>query len=722
MRSLFPILALTACTVSAAPTWKYPEAPRENVADDFFGTQVADPYRWLEELDLPRTKDWVQAENALTFGFLESMPERAVFHDRLKTLWNYARYGLPFKEGGLYFFTKNDGLQNQSVLYVQPSLDAAPRVLLDPNTLGTDGTIALTATAVSSDGKWLAYGTAAAGSDWNEFRVRAVDTGKDTDDVLKWAKFSGISWTKDNAGFVYSRYPEPKVEEGNKATFSELAGQRLYYHRLGAPQSDDRLLFEVPEQPKWFVHGHVTEDGHYLIIQLSRGDTTNTLISYVALGDPKKPNLEGTPTKLIETWEAEYNVIGDDGSTLFVLTNLNAPKRKIVAIDTHSPEKSHWKELVPESADPIESAEIIGGKLVVRKMHDACNRIYLYEKNGQAAGEIQLPGIGTVAGVSGREDDSELFYAFTSYTYPKTSFRYDLATGKGSVFQEPKVDFNPEAYETKQVFYPSKDHTKIPMFITCKKGVKLDGSNPTMLYGYGGFDIPMTPGFSLYAATWIERGGVYVVANLRGGGEYGKEWHEAGTKERKQNVFDDFISAAEWLIASGYTTPAKLAIHGASNGGLLIGAVTNQRPDLFAAAIPQVGVMDMLRFQKFTIGYAWISDYGSSENAEGFHYLYRYSPVHNVKQGAHYPAMLILTGDHDDRVFPAHSFKYAAELQSSAYNGPDANPVFIRVETRAGHGAGMPTSKQIEETADQLSFAAHFTGMQLPAPKTSASR
>ncbi len=722
MRTLLPFLALATASLSAAPAWNYPEAEKGNVVDNYFGTAVADPYRWMEELDLPQTKEWVKAENTLTFDFLEKLPERQIFHERLTKLWNYPRYGLPSKEGGQYFFTKNDGLQNQAVLYVQPSLDAAPRVLLDPNTLGTDGTVALSATDVSPDGQWLAYGTATAGSDWNEFRVRSVATGKDTEDYLKWIKFSSVSWTKDNAGFVYSRFPEPKVEEGTKATFSELANQRLYYHRLGTPQSTDRLIFEIPEQPKWFVHGGVTEDGHYLIISTSRGDTNNTLVSYIDLGDPKKPNLDAARVKLIDQWEAQTNVIGDDGSTLFLVTNLNAPKRRIVAVDTRTPEKANWKEIVPEGDDTIEHASIIGGKLVVKKMHDANSHIAIYSKDGASLGDIALPGIGTVAGISGHEDDPELFYDFTSFIYPKTSFRFDLTTGKGSIFQQPKVDFDSDAYETRQIFYTSKDQTKVPMFITCKKGLKLDGTNPTILYGYGGFDIPMTPAFSVSVLAWLEQGGVYAVANLRGGGEYGKEWHEAGTKERKQNVFDDFIAAAEWLISNKYTSTEKLAIRGGSNGGLLIGAVTNQRPDLFAAAIPQVGVMDMLRFHKFTIGYSWISDYGSSDNPEGFQYLHRYSPVHTVKAGTHYPAMLITTGDHDDRVFPAHSFKYAAALQASAYNGEGAKPIFIRIETRAGHGAGKPTSKQIEETADQLAFAAHFVGMELhPLTKTAGN-
>ncbi len=445
---------------------------------------------------------------------------------------------------------------------------------------------------------------------------------------------------------------------------------------------------------------------------MGRGDSNDNLISYAPLGDPEHPNLEATQVKLISAWEAQYSVIGDDGSKLIVMTNLNAPRRRIVAIDTAQPAKENWKVLVPESADPIESARIVGGKLIVRTMHDATNRLHVYEKDGRPVGEISLPGIGAIAGISGREDDPELFYGFTSFTHPTSNYRYDLETGKGQVFNQPSLKFDPAAYETKQVFYPSKDGTKIPMFIVARKGVKLDGSNPTLLYGYGGFDIPLTPAFSVSNLAWVEKGGVYAEANLRGGGEYGKEWHEAGTKERKQNVFDDFIAAAEWLIANGYTSSSKLAINGGSNGGLLIGAVTNQRPDLFAAAIPQVGVMDMLRFQKFTIGYAWISDYGSSDDPEAFKYLRAYSPLHTIKADARYPAMLITTADHDDRVFPSHSFKYAATLQAAAYNGSGAKPILIRIETRAGHGAGKPITKVIEESADKLAFAAHFTGLK----------
>ncbi len=714
MRKLLLMTIAVASTVHAeTPVWEYPAAPRGDVVEDYHGVQVADPYRWMEDLDAPRVQAWVQDENALADKFLNSLPERNPFRDRLTALWNFPRFGLPFKEGGHYFFTKNDGLQNQAVLYTQASLEAEPRVLLDPNTLSADGTLALSVTSVSPDGRWLAYGISTAGSDWVEFRVREVDTGQDTSDHIKWTKFSDPSWTKDSAGFFYSRFPAPDEKTANASTFGELANQRLYYHKLGVPQAEDRLIAELPEQPKWFVNGGATEDGRFLLVEYGRGDMPNTQLSVADLLDPQKPVLTAPIEKVIDTWEARNSVIGNTDKTLIVLTDLHAPKRRVVEIDPKKPGQADWKTLIPEGPDTIEHARVIGGKLVLQTMHDASNRLLVYEKDGRPAGSIELPGIGSVSGFTGKEDESELFYSFMSFTYPTSNFRYDLATGKSQVFNRPQMAFNPDDYETKQVFYPSKDGTKIPMFITAKKGVTLNGNNPTLLYGYGGFDIPLTPRFSVLTVAWIEKGGVYALANLRGGGEYGKEWHEAGTKERKQNVFNDFISAAEWLTTQGYTSKEKLAINGGSNGGLLIGAVTNQRPELFAAAIPEVGVMDMLRFHKFTIGYAWVSDYGSSENPSEFAALHAYSPLHSVKAGAHYPAMLLMTGDHDDRVFPAHTFKYTATLQDAVYDGPGAKPVLVSIETRAGHGAGKPISKVIQETANKLAFAAHFTGLEV---------
>ncbi len=693
----------------------YPAAPRGDQVDNYHGTSVADPYRWLEDLDSPATTAWVEAENKLTFGFLETLPQRAQFRERLTKLWNFERIGVPFKEGGRTFFSKNSGLQNQAVFYVQEKPGAEPRVLIDPNTLAKDGTVALTGTHASKDGKLVAYSTAAAGSDWNEFRVRSVDTGEDTKDVIQWVKFSGFGWTSDHRGFFYSRYPAPVVEAGTGKTFSKLEHQRMYYHRLGTPQSEDRLIHEVADQPQWFVRGGTTEDGRYAIIYISRGSSFENLIRFADLGDPKAPKIDAPVQPLIETWEAEYNVVGSDGTVFYVVTNLGAPRKKLVAIDTKAPAKANWKTLIPEGTDVIDSVDIIGGKFVVKSMHDASSRLAVYAKDGKPLGEIALPGLGTVANVSGREDENEFFYNFTSFARPTTNFRHDVATNKGEVFQAPKVAFNPGDYETKQIFYASKDGTRVPMFITHKKGVKLDGTTPTILYAYGGFDISLTPTFSVTMLTWMEAGGIFAQPNLRGGGEYGRAWHESGTKERKQNVFDDFIAAAEWLFANKYTSPAKLVLSGGSNGGLLVGAVINQRPDLARVAWPAVGVMDMLRFHKFTIGYAWTSDYGSSDDPAGFKYLSAYSPLHTMKPGAKYPAVLVTTADHDDRVHPAHSFKYMAALQATAAKDLVNRPAMIRIETKAGHGAGKPTTKVIEEAADKLAFAAHFVGMKGPA-------
>ncbi len=692
--------------------------------DVYHGKEVPDPYRWLEDLDSPQTAAWVEAQNKLTFGFLETLPQRAAFRERLTSLWNYARIGIPTKEGGRYFFSQNSGLQNQAVYYVQEKLGGEPRVLIDPNTLAQDGTVALTTARVSRDGKWVAYGTAAAGSDWNEFRVRSVDTGRDTADHVQWVKFSGLGWTKDNAGFFYSRYPTPKVDAGTGKTFSALEHQRLYYHRLGTPQSEDRLMHEVAAEPKWFVRGAVTEDGRFVVIYIDRGSSSENLLRYIDLGDPLAPKLDAPVVPLITEWDADYTFVGNDSATFYVLTNRGAPRKKLVAIDLANPAPANWKTLVPESKDVIESVEIIGGRFVVKAMRDASSRLSVFAKDGRPLGEIALPGIGSVVNVSGREDETEFFYNFTSFARPTTNFRHDVATNRGEIFQAPRVAFDPEDYETKQVFYTSKDGTRVPMFISHRKGLKPDGATPTILYGYGGFDVSLMPSFSVTMLTWMEAGGIYALPNIRGGGEYGKDWHHAGIKEKKQNVFDDFIAAAEWLAKNGYTSSEKLVLSGGSNGGLLVGAVINQRPDLARVAWPAVGVMDMLRFHKFTVGYAWTSDYGSSDEAEGFKYLSAYSPVHNVKPGANYPAVLVTTADHDDRVHPGHSFKYAAAMQAAARKDAESmreRPVMIRIETRAGHGAGKPTSKQIEEAADKLAFAAHFVGMKGPTAASSAA-
>jgi prolyl oligopeptidase len=704
--TLLPLLGAVLAPAVVSAAWDYPATKTVEHVDDYHGTKVSDPFHWMEEVDAADTKSWVQAENKATFDFLAKIPQRDAIKQRLTELYNYARYSLPAKEGGRYFYTENTGLQNQAPLYVKDSLAAEGRLLLDPNTLAKDGTVALTGYRASEDGKWLVYGMAAAGSDWNEFRVRNVATGQDTGDVIKWVKFSGMSWTHDSKGFFYSRYPEPK-KAGN-STFSDLASQRIYYHRLGTGQEADQLIYESPEFPKRGWGGTVTDDGRYFLIYGSEGTDPHHRLYYIDLKNPLQPELGGPVVKLVDVIEATYNVIGNRGTVLYVQTDLGAPREKLIAIDLANPDKANWKTLVPESTNVIQSSGVVGGRFVVNYMEDARTRLALFSLDGQPLGEVPLPGIGTVAAISGRYDEDELFFSFTSFVFPTTNYRTDLATTKVEVFQAPKVAFDPSLYETKQVFYHSKDGTRVPMFITARKGIKLDGSHPTMLYAYGGFNISLQPTFTATAVAWLELGGIYAVPNLRGGGEYGREWHEAGTKERKQNVFDDFAAAGDYLVKEGYTAHSKLVISGGSNGGLLIGATVNQRPDLARVALPAVGVMDMLRFQKFTIGWAWASDYGSSDDPEGFKYISAYSPLYNVKPGVKYPAILVTTGDHDDRVHPAHSFKYTAAMQAA---NPNAEyPTFIRIETRAGHGAGKPITKIIEETADKLAFAIHFTG------------
>ena len=707
MRKIARLLLLTALgPLLAHAAWDYPAAKPTGHTDDYFGAKVADPFRWLEDVDSAGTKTWVEGENKATFDFLAKIPQREAIKQRLTELFNYPRYSLPAKEGRKYFFTANTGLQNQSPLFVKDALSAEGRLLLDPNTLATDGTVALSGYRASENGRWLLYGTATAGSDWNEFRVREVATGQDTGDVIKWVKFSGMAWTHDSQGFLYSRYPEPP--KAANATFSGLGNQAVYYHRLGTPQEADVLVYASPEFPKRGWRAAITDDGRYLLLYGSEGTDPHHRLYYVDLKDAQHPDLTGAVVKLVDVIEASYNVIGNVGSVLLVQTDLDAPREKIIAIDLASPAKAGWKTLVAETKDVIKSSGVIGGRLILNYMHDARSQLSVWTLEGKPLGEIPLPAVGSVAALSGRHDEDEMFFNFTSFVFPTTNYRCDLATRKVEVFQAPKVAFDPALYETKQVFYASKDGTSIPMFITARKGLKLDGSHPTFLYAYGGFNISQTPAFSTTAVAWLELGGIYAVPNLRGGGEYGREWHEAGVKERKQNVFDDFAAAGDYLVKEGYTAHDKLVISGGSNGGLLIGATVNQRPDLARVALPAVGVMDMLRFQKFTIGWAWASDYGSSDDPAGFKYLSAYSPVHNVKAGVKYPAVLITTGDHDDRVHPGHSFKYAAAMQAA---NPQAEfPSFIRIETRAGHGAGKPIAKVIEETADKLAFAIHFTG------------
>ena len=690
---------------AGAQTLQYPVARKGDVIDDYHGTKIADPYRWLEDPDSPESRSWIAAENRLTASYLEAIPARAALRERLTKLWNYPRYGTPFRKARRYFFFKNDGLQNQSVLYTQASLAGAPETLLDPNLLSEDGTVALSTWAVSDDGRLLAYGTSASGSDWEEFRVRDVATARDLPDHLKWIKFSGASWTKDGDGFFYSRYPEP----GDKALTDVNRFQRLYYHRLGSEQPRDALVYERPDQPDWGMNGEVTEDGRYVVLRVWLGTDRRNRVYYLDLQDAKHPQVTGKVVRLLDDFDASYTFLGNDGTVFYFLTDLDAPRKRVIAIDTRHPERARWREILPQSRDVLEGVHIIHDTFVANYMHDASSRLRLYALEGKLLEDLPLPTLGTVGSISGERKDSEMFYAFTSFLYPTTIFRYDFTAGATSVFNAPQIDFDPAGYETKQIFYMSKDGTRVPMFITHKKGLTLDGSHPTYLYGYGGFNISLTPSFSVAVLVWLELGGVYALPNLRGGGEYGEEWHQAGMHEKKQNVFDDFIAAAEYLIAQGYTAPSRLAIAGGSNGGLLVGAAMTQRPELFAAALPAVGVMDMLRFHKFTIGWAWVTDYGSADSAAQFPYLYKYSPLHNIRPGTRYPATLVTTADHDDRVVPGHSFKFAATLQA-AQAGPQ--PVLIEIETKAGHGAGKPTSKLIEEQADRFAFLVKNLGME----------
>lgn len=695
---------LAGCSESRYSTEpiQYPEARKGDVVENQFGVEVADPYRWLEDPDAPESREWIEAENEITFGWLEEIRERDPIRDRLTELWDYEKFGTPSKRGGRYFYSKNDGLQNQSVLYTCRSLDDEPKVLIDPNTMSEDGTVALGGTAVSDDGRYIAYSINRAGSDWQEWYVRDIDTGKDTGDVIKWAKFSGASWTKDGAGFFYSRYDEPT--EG-----SELQGvnyyQKLYYHRLGTDQSQDELVYERPDEKEWGFSGDVTDDGRYLIIGVWKGTERKNRVYYKDLSDWNSPVV-----KLIDVLEAQYSFVDNDGPVFWFQTDKDAPRGRVIAIDTGNPDRSEWREIIPQLKDTLRGVNVIDNRFVASYLKDAQTDVKVFDINGTLLRTVDLPGIGTAGGFGGKRSDKETFYAFTGYSTPTTIYRYDIATGKSTVFRKPDVDFDPDQYETKQVFYESKDGTRVPMFITHKKGLRLNGKNPTYLYGYGGFNIAITPSFSVGNLVWMEMGGVLAVANIRGGGEYGREWHQAGVKLKKQNVFDDFIAAAEWLIDNDYTRPDRLAIGGGSNGGLLVGACITQRPDLFGAALPAVGVLDMLRFHKFTIGWAWVSDYGTPDNEDEFKALYAYSPLHNVQKGEAYPAVMITTADHDDRVVPAHSFKFAAALQD-AQGGDD--PILIRIQTKAGHGAGKPTSMIIEEIADKWAFLVRALNMKV---------
>lgn len=695
---------LVGCSSSdARPSQRveYPETRRDNVVDSIHGVEVADPYRWLEDDNSEETKAWVTAENKVTFAYLERIPEREKIRSRLEKLWNFERFGTPIKRGNRYFFSRNDGLQNQSVMYVMDGLNGEPRVLLDPNTLSSDGTVSLASFDVDQDGTKVVYGVSDGGSDWRAFYVRDVETGKDLPDKVEWAKFTGASWSRNGKGFFYSRFDEP--EKG-----AELSGanyfQKLYYHELGKPQNEDRLIYERKDHKDWGFYGTVSDDGGYLIINVSEGTDPKNRLFYKVLTVPDSPVIE-----LISELEAEYDFIDNDGPVLWFKTDLNAPKGRVIAIDLRNPDKANWREMIAEQPEALQSVSHVGRHFIASYLKDAHSVVKLVSYDGHVVREVELPGLGAAGGFGGKKTDNETFYSFASFNTPWTPYRYDITTGKSEAFRTPKVDFDPSDYETKQVFYSSKDGAQIPMFICHKKGLKLTGDNPTFLYGYGGFNIPLPPVFSVSNLVWMEMGGVYAQANLRGGGEYGKAWHDAGRLMNKQNVFDDFISAAEWLIDNKYTSNKKIAIGGSSNGGLLIGACMVQRPDLFGACLPNVGVLDMLRFQLFTIGHAWTSDYGKIEDEAMFKYLLAYSPYHNVKPGVCYPPTMVTTGDHDDRVVPAHSFKFAAALQAAQSCD---NPVLIRIETRAGHGAGKSTKIQIEEAADRWAFVLNAMGVR----------
>jgi prolyl oligopeptidase len=691
MRSLLLLLFLAFIQTTFAQL-PYPSTKKGSVQDTYFGTTIADPYRWLEDDNSEETKAWVNAQNAVTTTYLSAIPFRDKVKQRLSVLWNYPKYGSPRQEGEYFYFSKNDGLQNQSVLYRQRGLDGSPEVFLDPNRFSSDGTVALAGLSFSKNARYVAYQISSSGSDWQEALIMDLNTGTLIDDTIRYIKFSGITWQGDE-GFYYSRYPVPDAS-------SKLSKQNQFhkvcFHAVGTPQDRDALIYEDNDHPLRNVGADLTEDGRFLIVSTTEGTSGNELwVKDLSKG-------ASAFSRLIEGFKTEPEIVDHNGKGwLIVKTNQDAPNYKVVLIDPARPAVADWITIISEKSEVLQSVGTGGGYLFCSYLKDASTKVYQYTYDGKLVREIQLPGIGTASGFGGKRNQSSFFYTFTSYTYPPTIFSYDITTGVSTVFRKTETAFDSEAYETRQVFFTSKDGTKVPMFITGKKGFQLNGANPVLLYGYGGFNIAQTPGFSISNAFWLEQGGLYVVVNLRGGSEYGEAWHQGGMLGNKQNVFDDFIGAAEYLIANSYTNKNLLAIRGGSNGGLLVGACMTQRPDLFKVALPAVGVLDMLRYHLFTIGWAWAVEYGRSDNADQFNYLIKYSPLHQLKDGVSYPATLVTTADHDDRVVPAHSFKFAARLQE-AHRG--AAPVLIRIETKAGHGAGKPTSKQIEEAADIWSF------------------
>ena len=711
------VLVASAHSLPAQSTaLQYPTTRRVEQVDEYHGSRIADPYRWLEDVTSPDTRGWIDAQNALTRSYLDAIPERPRIHATLRQLWDYPKYAVPTRRNARLFYFENSGLQNQPVYFVRDRDSEEERVLLDPNSLSTDGTVAISTVSPSPDGTLLGYGVSSSGSDWQEFRVRDVRSTRDLADTLRWIKFSGIAWTKDNRGFFYSRFAAPnEAEQRSGATrASANRGQTVYYHRLGEPQASDRLILERPDNPDWLFGTEVSDDGQYAVITISQGSDERTRLYFVDLGSPRRPAVGNPVVRLLDELDASYDFVHSEGMLFYVRTNHQAPNGRLVAIDINSRRPSAWRTLIPNGPDALVAAEVIGRRVVATYLADAKSTVRLFSLRGQPLGEVPLPGIGAVSGIVGERTDRDFFYSFTSFLQPPTIYQFDLERRANLLYRQPTVPFDASRYETRQVFVTSKDGTRLPMFVTARRGVALDGRNPTLMYAYGGFNIPMTPRFSPMTLAWLAMGGVYAVPNVRGGGEYGRTWHEAGMLERKQNVFDDFIAAAEYLVREGYTSTGRLAISGGSNGGLLVGAVMTQRPDLFAAALPAVGVMDMLRYHKFTIGWAWASEYGSAEDPVAFRHLVAYSPLHNIKPRTCYPATLVTAADHDDRVVPGHSFKFAAALQAAQ---GCARPALIRVETKAGHGAGKPTSKQIDEAADRLAFIVRTLNVEVSATR-----
>ena len=706
-------LPLTAASAQTPPTRvQYPATRTVDHVDTYHGTRISDPYRWLEAIDSNSVAEWVRGQNAVTMPYLAALPGRDLLKQRITALYDFPRTSVPFYEGARWFYTKNSGLQRQNVWYARRTLDGPEQLILDPNQLSPDGSIALTGFSPSPAGNMLAYGQSEGGSDWVTYYVRDLRTGKNTADTVRWVKFSGASWTKDGRGFFYSRFPDPPKGEQLKA---KLENQTLYYHRLGTPQSADVRVHARPDHPSWFVFGGVDESGRYLFVSTSPGTDKNEL--YIAdLGDPMKPNVRAAIRPVVTGHDGNYAPLGVVNGRLYLQVDKDAPKRKIVSAPIATPEPRSWTTVIPEGSMPIEGASLVAGRIGMLSLQDVASVVRLYSLDGKLEREVPLPGLGSASGIIGRFDRPELFYVFTSPLQPATVFVYDATANTSRPFSAPKLTFDPARYEVERVFYQSKDGTRVPMFITHRRDMAKDGSNPTMLYAYGGFSISETPGFRPDVIAWIEQGGVYAVAHIRGGGEYGEDWHRAGQFERKQNVFDDFIAGAEYLISEKYTSREKLAINGGSNGGLLVGAVMTQRPELFGVAVPQVGVLDMLRYNAFTGGAAWATEYGASSDSAAFRYLRAYSPLHNVKAGVCYPATLLTTADHDDRVVPSHSYKFAAAMQKEQSALPDCNrPVLLRVEAQGSHGY-RPLDRRIAEMADIWAFAAYHLGMRVRPP------